>query len=100
VRIGEFARAIGVPIKTLRFYDELGLFRPAGRDPLSGYRRYRPEQLSELASILALRGLGVTLAEIKAARSPSRRRALLESAQKELRRSIDERSRSLRFVEA
>jgi len=100
VRIGEFARASGVPIKTLRFYDEVGLFRPAGRDPLSGYRRYRPEQLSELAAILALRDLGVPLAEIRGARSTPRRRALLESAQKELRRSIDERSRSLRFVEA
>jgi DNA-binding transcriptional MerR regulator len=53
-RIGEFADLSGVPAKTLRFYDEIGLLRPAAVDPRTRYRLYLPQQLEELASILAL----------------------------------------------
>ena len=47
-RIGEFAYLGGVSAKTLRFYDEIGLLRPASVDARTGYRQYRPEQLEEL----------------------------------------------------
>src|SRR5215831_2656741 len=63
-RIGEFAELSGVSAKTLRFYDEIGLFRPAATDSRTRYRHYRPHQLEELASILALKSLGVPLHEI------------------------------------
>src|SRR5262245_13559079 len=65
VRIGEFATAAGVPVKTLRYYDDLGLFRPARKHPTTGYRDYAPAQLADLAAILALRELGMPLTEIK-----------------------------------
>src|SRR5687768_11710808 len=82
MRIGEFSKASGVSIKTLRYYDEIGLFRPAEKDPLTRYRAYSADQLSELAAILAMRELGLHLDEIKTARgsTPSTRRALLERA--------------------
>jgi DNA-binding transcriptional MerR regulator len=32
-RIGEFAALSGVSVKTLRFYDQIGLLQPAGRNP-------------------------------------------------------------------
>jgi len=95
VRIGEFATAAGVPVKTLRYYDDLGLFRPARKHPTTGYRDYAPAQLADLAAILALRELGMPLTEIKA----TPRRALLERARRELKTSIDEKRRSLAWVE-
>jgi DNA-binding transcriptional MerR regulator len=102
VRIGEFAAASGVPVKTLRFYDELGLLRPAGKHPLTGYRDYAPTQLAEIAAIVALREAGVPLDDIKAtlrAGSPAQRRALLERVERGLRQAIEEKSRSLAWVE-
>ncbi len=64
-RIGEFAYLGGVSAKTLRFYDEIGLLRPASVDARTGYRQYRPEQLEELASIVALKSLGLPLADVR-----------------------------------
>ena len=63
-RIGAFARLSGVSAKMLRAWDALGLFRPIWVDPASGYRWYSPAQLPELRRILALRDVGVPLAEI------------------------------------
>jgi DNA-binding transcriptional MerR regulator len=65
LRIASFARLGGVSAKQLRAYDALGLFRPAWVDPSSGYRLYSPAQLPELRRILALRQLGMPLAEIR-----------------------------------
>ncbi|MEO5837416.1 MAG: MerR family transcriptional regulator [Acidimicrobiales bacterium] len=53
-----------VSVRTLRYYDEIGLLRPAWTDPGSGYRWYEPEQLGRLHRIVALRDLGVRLVEI------------------------------------
>ena len=50
--------------KQLRAWDAAGLFRPVWVDPSTGYRCYSPAQLPELRRILALRDLGVPLAEI------------------------------------
>jgi len=60
-RIGEFAELGGVSVKTLRFYDEIGLLRPASVDSRTRYRYYVAPQLVQLASISALKGLGVSL---------------------------------------
>ena len=63
--IGTVARLAQVSVRTLRHYDELGLLEPAHVDPRTGYRSYEPEQLHRLHRILALRDLGVPLAEIR-----------------------------------
>jgi DNA-binding transcriptional MerR regulator len=65
-RIGQFAQLSGVSAKTLRFYDQIGLLRPAGVDPRTRYRLYLSEQLSDLAFIIALKDLGASLREIAA----------------------------------
>ena len=63
-RIGEFASLGGVSAKMLRAYDALALFRPVWVDPTTSYRYYSPAQLPELRRIVALRHVGVPLAEI------------------------------------
>ncbi len=62
--IGTVARLAGVSVRTLRYYDEIGLLRPVWVDPSSGYRWYEAEQLRRLHRIIVLRDLGVRLVEI------------------------------------
>jgi len=103
-RIGEFASLSGVSVKALRFYDEIGLLRPAGVDPRTRYRLYAPAQLEVLASIVALKDLGISLKEIRAVTqrltSPTERRKLLESFRVGLQRTIHSANRSLQWIDA
>jgi DNA-binding transcriptional MerR regulator len=103
-RIGEFSTLSGVSTKTLRFYDEIGLLRPASVDSRTGYRHYRPQQLEELASILALKNLGVSLADVRqlksAASSGTSRRELLSELKNTIEQSIDGATQTLQFVNA
>ena len=62
-RAGEFARRAGVSVRTLRFYDQKGLLRPADRTG-AGHRLYTDEDLVALEQILALKFLGFSLEEI------------------------------------
>jgi DNA-binding transcriptional MerR regulator len=64
IKIGDFSRLSQVPISTLRYYDEVGLLRPAAIDETSGYRFYTLEQLPLLNRILALKWLGLSLDQI------------------------------------
>lgn len=64
--IGQFAQLHGVNKKTLMWYDEIGLFRPAAVDPNNGYRLYSYRQSSALETILLLRELDMSLDEIRA----------------------------------
>jgi effector-binding domain-containing protein len=64
IRIGDFSKLSRVSVKTLRYYDEVGLLKPADVDHLTGYRLYEYSQLSTLHRILALKDLGFSLEEI------------------------------------
>ncbi|MFD7706798.1 MerR family transcriptional regulator [Streptomyces sp. NPDC059785] len=63
--IGAFAKASRLSPKALRLYDELGLLTPARVDPVTGYRRYAPEQLERARLVAWLRRLGMPLARIQ-----------------------------------
>ena len=63
--IGEMSRLMNVPIKTLRYYDEIGLFKPGEVNPQNGYRYYSTEQFEQLDIIKYLKFLGVPLSEIR-----------------------------------
>jgi predicted transcriptional regulator YdeE/DNA-binding transcriptional MerR regulator len=65
LKIGEFSKLARVSVKTLRYYADLGLLRPAYVDRYSGYRYYSLEQLPRLNRILALKELGFSLAQIE-----------------------------------
>jgi len=43
-KIGDFSRISQVSVKTLRYYDEIGLLRPAQVDRFTGYRYYSVDQ--------------------------------------------------------
>ena len=64
LKIGEFSVLTQVSIKTLRYYDEVGLLKPAHVDLDSGYRYYSASQVPRLHRILALKDLGFPLDRI------------------------------------
>ncbi|HUZ76077.1 MAG TPA: MerR family transcriptional regulator [Chloroflexota bacterium] len=65
LQIGEAASRTSLTQRTLRYYEELGLFRPASRME-GGFRLYSPDDVERIDYIKNLRDvLGFSLAEIK-----------------------------------
>lgn len=60
--IGELSERTGVPATALRYYDELGLVRPASRT--AGRRRYAGSAVADVGVVVFLREVGFSLAEI------------------------------------
>lgn len=63
--IGQFAAMHGINKKTLMWYDEIGLLKPAAINPENGYRCYNYHQSPVLETILLLRELDVPVREIQ-----------------------------------
>ena len=64
VRIGEVAAASNVSVKTIRYYEHVGVLTPATREP-NGYRSYDPAVLDRLAFVRSAQSVGLTLGEIR-----------------------------------
>lgn len=64
-KIGEFSKLVNVPIKTLRYYDEIDLFKPKEVDIFSNYRYYLDTQINDILLIKELKEAGFLLEEIK-----------------------------------
>ena len=64
-KIGEFSLLNKVTIKTLRYYNEIGLFIPKVIDKYTGYRYYDEDQLEEFNKISKYKELGFSLEDIK-----------------------------------
>jgi DNA-binding transcriptional MerR regulator len=91
--VQKLASLAGVSTRTLRYYDEIGLLKPA-RTNSSGYRIYGPAEVDRLQQILFYRELGVSLERIKEiinAPSFDSAKALREHREKllEKRRQLD-----------
>lgn len=65
LKIGEFAKLFDVTIKTVRYYEKIGLFMPAYVDIYTGYRYFNEENIERMNEILSLKDLGFSLEEIK-----------------------------------
>ena len=63
--IGKVSTLCCVPIKTLRYYDKIGLLVPEYRKDESKYRYYTQDQILTLFIIRKLRMMGISLKEIK-----------------------------------
>lgn len=63
-KIGEFSKLAKTTIKTLRYYEKEKLLVPSFIDT-NGYRYYETMQLIELAKIVSLRQIGLSIDEIK-----------------------------------
>ncbi len=63
-RVGEVATLTGLTVRTLHYYDEIGLVVPTGRSD-AGHRWYATGDLTRLFRVCLLRRLGLTLADIE-----------------------------------
>ena len=64
LRVGVAATTLGLSVRTLHHWDEIGLASPSRRSP-AGYRLYTPADLERLHRIVAYREAGLTLAAIR-----------------------------------
>ena len=81
MRIKEFAEFTGVSVRTLHYYDEIGLLKPAFVDKFTGYRFYDESSLVRMQEILFYRELDFSLkciAEILSSPNYDKEKALAE----------------------
>ena len=98
MQIKEFAQQIGVSVRTLHYYDEIGLLKPSEVDVQNGYRFYDERSLERMQEILFYRELDFSLKTIaQILSSPdydkqqalTRQRKLLLAKKERLERLID-----------
>ena len=65
MHIKEFAKLCGVSVRTLHYYDEIGLLKPSETDKFTGYRFYDENSLLRMQEILFYRELDFSLSSIK-----------------------------------
>lgn len=64
ISIGQVSKYFGIPKQTLRFYEQNGLIHSL-RDPQSGYRYYRYEDLNQLFDLITLHQFGFGVPKMK-----------------------------------
>lgn len=99
-KIGEFAKLTNIPVKTLRYYDEINLLKPEEIDLFSGYRYYGDKQKEDLEIILALKEAGFSLEEIKKNKDNYSDEIMLKKKETLLREQerLDERIKKLDYL--
>lgn len=64
MKVGDLAKQTGVSVRTLHYYDEIGLLSPSHRTE-TGYRLYAGNDIIRLQQIVSLRQIGFSLAQIR-----------------------------------
>ena len=98
MQVKEFAELTGVSVRTLHYYDEIGLLKPSEVDAQTGYRFYDEKSLERMQEILFYRELDFSLKTIRQIISSpdydkqqalTRQRKLLLAKKERLERLID-----------
>jgi Cu(I)-responsive transcriptional regulator len=63
MNIGEVAKRAGLPAKTIRYYEDIGLIQPLRSE--NGYRRFRESDLHKLAFLGRARALGFSIEDCR-----------------------------------
>lgn len=93
--IGQVAAQSGIPIQTIRYYDELGLLKLSGRSK-GGFRQFSEEVFSRLAFIKQAQRLGLSLQEIgELLRMCEQRKPLSCEVKQKLKAKISEIDRQI-----
>lgn len=104
LKISEFSRLTQVPVKTLRYYDDIGLLKPHSVDAFTGYRYYSAEQLPRLNRILVLKLLGFSLEQVRdvldEGLTAEQIRGMLRLKRAELQQQLEHDQMRLMYVEA
>jgi DNA-binding transcriptional MerR regulator len=101
VPIGRFSKICRLSVSALRYYDDLGLLRPALVDPDSSYRYYRLSQVRVAETIRLLRALDMPLEDIHrflGENDPAVARDLLNRHQRRMEERVEEGQRILSYL--
>lgn len=93
LNISELGAMFGLGVQTLHYYDKIGLLQPAYRDSKNGYRKYRFDQIYQLASIRYMRKMGYSIEDIhnfQNSRHPQETIQILKERSNVLRRQWEE----------
>ena len=85
--VKEFSKMSGIEQTTLRYWDDIGLFSPAKRDPENNYRYYTPDQIITVNFITVLSSLNIPLkviGETESSRNPEKIMRLIEQREKQI----------------
>ena len=83
--VKEFSKLSGIEQTTLRYWDDIGLFSPAKRDPDNNYRYYSPQQIIAVNFITVLSELNIplkTIGELERERTPEKIVNLIEAQER------------------
>lgn len=97
--IAEFAQICGTTPRTLRFYEQKGLFKPAKIDVWNNYRYYHPTQARDLFRIKLLQNFYLPLSQIKSALRNRGKDVLLTEKLKSLSLEIEEKQKEYNFLQ-
>lgn len=64
LKIGQVAERVGLSLRTVRYYEEVGLLTPAGRTA-GGFRLFSEEAVTRLRFLKGMKPFGLTLEEIR-----------------------------------
>ena len=98
-RIGEFSKMGKTTIKTLRYYDEIGLLKPEETDRFTNYRLYTTQQLVKLHKIQQYRQIGLSVNEVNSIMSGSPLEPILHKRRTELIAELDDGKDQLSRIE-
>lgn len=102
MKISDFARENGVTVRLLRYYDVIGLLKPAHTDPDTGYRDYSPGEAERLSAIRFYQLLGFSLEETQSLlhQPEDARQATLHRQREALVRQCDRLNRLIALLDA
>ena len=98
--VTKLAKISNVSVRTLHWYDEIGLLKPAYHGA-NGYRYYEEEQLLILQQILFFRELGFELKQIASVlkRSDFDRISALSSHRKVLKKNVERTKKLIKTID-
>lgn len=98
-RIGEFSILSKTTIKTLRYYEKEKLLIPSYIDAITGYRFYETKQLMDLARIVSLRQVGLSIRDIQKILKGQNMQEILKQHKEELEIELSLTKNQLQRIE-
>jgi DNA-binding transcriptional MerR regulator len=97
--IRQFAQICRTTPRTLRFYEEKGLFQPTFIDQFTKYRYYHPQQAREFLRLRLLHNFHVPLKEISTSYKKKSAESFLDKELERIKKEIEEKEKEYRFLE-
>ncbi|MBI3485390.1 MerR family DNA-binding transcriptional regulator [Candidatus Daviesbacteria bacterium] len=96
--INKFAQLCRTTPRTIRFYDQMGLIKPAKIDSWNGYRFYDPFQAKEFFKIRLMQNFHVPLNKVKGSLRVKSPENFLEERIKEAKTEVEEKEKEIKFL--